>query len=296
MSEHPPTPSSHPWQGRVAFVSGAASGIGFGLAQALVARGVRVALSDVRRDALEEACALLRRDGADVLPVVLDVADRAAMYAAAETVEQHFGKVHYVFNNAGVGEIGTPMDQEPDEVFDWVIDVNLRGVFNAFKAFVPKVRAHGEGGHIVNTSSMAGFVTEAGWHQGVYSASKRALLALSMDLGVALQGTGIGVSVLCPGLVKSDLNASTVALRPGPRIQAPKLPALLAASAMPPRVAGEIVMQGIERKDFYILTDPQLWPVIEEKHQVLRQAFETAAQWVPAAAAAAKAALDGSAT
>lgn len=294
MSSSSLSSPAHPWAGRVAFVSGGASGIGLGLAQSLAARGVRIALSDVRRDALEQACASLRREGADVLPVVLDVADRTAMYAAAETVEQHFGKVHYVFNNAGVGELGTPMDEEPDDVFDWVIDVNLRGVFNAFKAFVPKVRSHREGGHIVNTSSMAGFVTEPGWHQGLYSATKRGLLALTMDLRVALQDTGIGVSVLCPGLVKTELNTSTVALRPGPAIKAPELPPLLAASAMPPRVAGEIVMQGIERGDFYILTDPQLWPRIAQDHDELRQAFETAAQWVPAAAAAARAALEGS--
>lgn len=289
-----PSPTSpHPWKDRVAFVSGAASGIGFGVAQALAARGVRIALADVRRDALQQACDTLRRDGADVLPVVLDVADRAAVYAAADTVEQHFGRVHYVFNNAGVGELGTPMDQVPDAVFDWVIDVNLRGVFNAFKAFVPKVRAHGEGGHIVNTSSVAGFLTEKGWHQGVYSATKRALLALSMDLREALQDTGIGVSVLCPGLVKTDLGASTTALRPTPYTQPPTLPALLTAAAMPARVAGEIVLQGIERGDFWILTDPQLWPRIAQEHDEVHQAFEAAAQWVPAAAAAAQASVEG---
>jgi NAD(P)-dependent dehydrogenase (short-subunit alcohol dehydrogenase family) len=204
------------WSGHVAFISGGASGIGLGLAQALAVRGVRIALNDVRRDALAEATEALRRDGAEVFPLIGDVADRQSMKAVADAVEQRFGNVQYVFNNAGVGDLGTPLYQEADENFDWMVKVNLQGVFNTIKAFVPRMRAHGEAGHVVNTSSMAGLVTEAGWNQGIYSATKRAVIGLSLDLRAALQGGKLRVSVLCPGLVRTDIAANAEALRPAP--------------------------------------------------------------------------------
>lgn len=271
----------HPyvWSDRVAFISGGASGIGLGLAQALAVRGARIALSDVRRDALAEASEALRRDGAEVFPVMGDVADRQSMRAVADAVEQRFGKVHYLFNNAGVGDLGTPLYEEADENFDWMVNVNLRGVFNAIKAFVPKMRTHGEGGHVVNTSSMAGLVTEAGWNQGIYSATKRAVIGLSLDLRAALQSSNVGVSVLCPGLVRTDIAANAEALRPTPRAPI-ELPALLASAAMPARVAGEIVLRRMEHGDFYIITHPELWSHIEREQEELRSAFDASAQWL----------------
>jgi NAD(P)-dependent dehydrogenase (short-subunit alcohol dehydrogenase family) len=267
------------WSDRVAFISGGASGIGFGLAQALAARGVRIALSDVRQDALAEASEALRRDGAEVLAVPGDVADRHSVRAVADTVEQHFGKVHYVFNNAGVGDLGTPLYEEADENFDWMVDVNLRGVFNAIKAFVPKLRRHGERGHIVNTSSMAGLVTEAGWNQGTYSATKRAVIGLSLDLRASLRGSNVGVSVLCPGLVRTDIEANAATLRPSPKASI-ALPALLATASMPARAAGEIVLRRMENGDFYIITHPELWPRVESEQMEVRRAFNASAQWL----------------
>lgn len=271
----------HPyvWFDRVAFISGGASGIGLGLAQALAARGARIALSDVRRDALAEASEALRRDGADVFDVVADVADRQSMRAVADAVEQRFGKVHYLFNNAGVGDLGTPLYEESDENFDWMVDVNLGGVFNAIKAFVPKMRTHGEGGHVVNTSSMAGLVTEAGWNQGIYSATKRAVIGLSLDLRAALQGSKVAVSVLCPGLVQTEIAANAEALRPTPRAPI-ALPALLASAGMSARVAGEIVLRRMEHGDFYIITHPEFWSHVEREQEALRVAFDASAQWL----------------
>lgn len=278
--ENPPSPPAAPsWKGRVAFVSGAASGIGFGLARVLASRGVRVAMSDVRREALDSACAQLSAEGADVAPFVLDVADRAACYATADAVEQRFGKVHYVFNNAGVGEVGTPLDQVPDHVFDWVIDVNLRGVFNGIKAFVPKLRAHGEGGHIVNVSSMAALVPDPGWYQGVYAATKMGVTALSLDLRRALAGTGIEVSVLYPGTVRTGIEANAGALRPPLAYdKPPEIPAplTLAAADMSPEAAAEIVLRGMERRALFILTHPHLWPAVAQFHDQVRAAFEAA--------------------
>lgn len=269
------------WKDRVAFISGGASGIGFGLARVLAARGVRIALSDVRREALDEACARLAGEGAEVAPFVLDVADRDAFYATADAVERHFGKVHFVFNNAGVGELGTPLDEVPDKVFDWVVDVNLRGLFNGIKAFVPKLRKHGEGGHVVNVSSMAGLLTPPGWNQGVYSATKMGIMALSIDLQEALKDTGIGVSVVFPGLVRTDLAANVGALRPLAYEKPPEVPAVLASADMPPETASEIVLNGMEHQDFMIVTHPQLWPVVAEFHDQIRRAFEIDRQTIP---------------
>lgn len=216
----------------MAFVSGAASGIGFGLARVLASRGVRVAMSDVRREALDSACARLAAEGADVAPFVLDVADRAAFYATADAVEQRFGKVHYVFNG--------------------------------IKAFVPKLRQHGEGGHVVNVSSMAALVPDPGWHQGLYAATKMAITALSLDLRRSLAGTGIEVSILYPGLVRTDIAENLGALRP-------------LAYDKPPEAAAEIVLRGMERRAPLIVTHPQMWPVVAEHHDRVREAFEAAA-------------------
>ena len=271
MSE---TPTTFPWRGPTAFISGGASGNGLGLARVLAARGVRIALSDVRHEALVAACDALRREGAEAEPFVLDVADRAANYATADAVERRFGKLHYLFNNAGVGELGTPLDQTPDEVFDWVVNVNLRGVFNGIKAFVPKLRAHGEGGHVVNTSSMAGLITTRGWNQGVYSATKAGVIVLSKDLRFALEGSGIGVSTYLPGLVRTNLNDNIAALRPVPLGRAaPELPATLAAAMMPPDAAGEIVLRGIECNDGLIVTNPELWPMVAAEQEEIRRGF-----------------------
>lgn len=279
MSDRSPSSSltagaqSDPWKGRVAFVSGAASGIGLGLARVLASRGARLALSDVRREPLEAACARLSTEGAEAVPYVLDVADRAAFNATAEAVEQRFGKVHYVFNNAGVGELGTPLEHLPDRVFDWVVDVNLRGVFNGIKAFLPRLRRHGEPAHMVNVSSMAALVPDPGWHQGIYCATKLGVMALTVDLRRSLAGSAVKSSVLFPGLVRSDLGATTAALRPVAHAHVPEVPAALAAADMAPEVAGEIVLQAMRRGDFMILTHPQLWPVVAQFQEEVRTAF-----------------------
>lgn len=275
-SSNPPVPASE-WQGRVAFVSGAASGIGFGLARVLAARGVRLALSDVRRDALEAACARLAAEGADVSPFVLDVADRAAFHATAEAVEQHFGKVHMVFNNAGVGELGTPLEQVPERVFDWAVDVNLRGMFNGIRAFVPRMRRHGEGGHMVNVSSMAALIPDPDWHQGLYAATKMGVMALSIDLRRSLAGSGIDVSVLFPGLVKSDIGANAAALRPVAHEALPAIPGVLAAADMTAETAAEIVVKAMQRRDFMIVTHPQMWPAVAAFHEQVHAAFTASA-------------------
>lgn len=259
---------------RVAFVSGAGGGIGLGIARTLAKRGAKLAIADIQKNLLEQAGAELRALGADVMTIQLDVADRKALYAAADRIDAHFGEIHLVFNNAGVGYVGTPLDKVPDDVFDWVIDINLVGVMSAMKAFIPKLRKHGKGGHIVNTSSMAGLVLNPGWHTGIYSATKMGVIALSHDMRDSLAADGIGVSVFCPGLVKTDLEKNTGKLQPATGSQvAGVTPDMLKQADMSPDEAGEIVLRGIENDDFYILTHPQLWPQVAQYHDSIHQAF-----------------------
>lgn len=258
---------------KVAFISGAGGGIGLGIARSLAKRGSKLAIADIQADLLESAGAQLRAMGAEVMTIPLDVADRKAVYDAADRIEERFGEIHLVFNNAGVGYLGTPLDQVPDETFDWVVGINFTSVMSAMKAFVPKLRKHGKGGHIVNTSSMAGLVLNDGWHSGIYSATKFGVIALSHDMRDSLKADGIGVSAFCVGLVKTDLEKNTGRLQPGANDEIPAAPDLLQQADMTAEEAGEIALRGIENNDFYILTHPMLWPQVEQFHKTIHAAF-----------------------
>src|SRR6185437_2738295 len=171
--------------GKTAFITGGASGIGFGMAQAFLKAGMKVVMADVRQDHLDEAATVLKGSNLPYHFIQLDVTDRDAMARAADEVERVFGKVHVVCNNAGVGG-NAPMEEAEYEDWDWVVGVNFGGVVNGVKTFVPRIRAHGEGGHIVNTSSMAGIIplTSQG---GIYAASKFAVRGLTDSLRLSLQ-------------------------------------------------------------------------------------------------------------
>jgi NAD(P)-dependent dehydrogenase (short-subunit alcohol dehydrogenase family) len=188
---------------RVAFITGGGSGIGFGIARCAAEAGMKVAIADVRADHLEQGLAKLRAAGADAHGMLVDVADAAAVERAAEETIQVFGKVHLVCNNAGVSIFG-PMDVATQEDWRWIMGVNVDGVINGIQAFMPRLKAHGEGGHIVNTASMAGLLVGPG--MGLYSASKFAVIGLTTSLRFDLAPHGIGVSVLCPGFVRSNIH------------------------------------------------------------------------------------------
>ena len=140
--------------------------------------------------------------------IELDVTDRKAMERAADETQRVFGKVHLVCNNAGVSIFG-PMDQATYEDWDWIMGVNVDGVINGIQSFVPRIKAHGEGGHIVNTASMAGLIVGPGF--GIYSASKFAVFGLTSSLRYDLAPHNIGVSVLCPGFVRSNIHEAVLA-------------------------------------------------------------------------------------
>src|SRR5271156_4557869 len=189
--------------GKAAFITGGASGIGFALGRAFAAVGMKVMLADIETDALESAVKSLQNIGPVVRGVICDVADPASVDNAARASFEAFGNVHVVCNNAGVAG-GSGIDNISLDSWRWVIDVNLMGVLHGIHAFLPHIRAHGEGGHIVNTASMAGLNSGMGFSP--YSASKFAVVNISEGLAKQLSGLGVGVTVLCPGFVRTRIS------------------------------------------------------------------------------------------
>jgi len=191
------------FEGRTAFVTGGANGIGLGLARALLARGAKVAIADIREDAIDAALRTL--DNQQVVGIPLDVASRSGFADAAEQAERTLGPVSLLFNNAGINLFQT-IDESSYDDWDWVMGVNLHGVINGVMTFAPRMKAAGLGGHIVNTASMASFL--CGGAPGIYNSTKFAVRGMSESLRYSLAPHNIGVSVLCPGLVKSHIYAS----------------------------------------------------------------------------------------
>ena len=187
-------------EGRTAFVTGGASGIGLGMTTAFVEAGMNVVIADLRRDHIETALAQL--EGKSVHAIELDVTDREGFAAAADEAEQVFGNVHVLCNNAGMGILG-PVTLAKYDDWDWGLGVLLGGAVNGIQTFLPRMLAHGEGGHIVNTSSMAGVLPIGG--AAIYITAKAALIGLSEALRSELAPEGIGVSAFCPGPVQTNI-------------------------------------------------------------------------------------------
>ena len=189
--------------GRTAFITGGANGIGLGLARALLAEGARVAIIDIRQDSIDKALETL--DNQEAIGIRLDVAARADFPRVADEVEARLGPVSLLFNNAGINLFQT-IDESSFDDWDWLLGVNFHGVVNGVMTFAPRMKARGAGGYIVNTASMASFL--AGGAPGIYNTTKFAVRGLTESLRYSLAPHGIGVSVLCPGLVKSYIYAS----------------------------------------------------------------------------------------
>jgi NAD(P)-dependent dehydrogenase (short-subunit alcohol dehydrogenase family) len=267
---------------KVAFVTGAASGIGLGIAAACLRAGMQVVITDVRKAALDAAAAALAGQG-KVVPLVLDVTDRQQWVACAARVASQLGDVDLLCSNAGVNFVG-PTQMATYEDWDFALRVNLGGTINAVRTFAAAMSNSGRGGHIVITSSVSGLFTGAG--AGVYVTSKFALVGLAESLRADLRESGVGVSVLCPGPVKSELFESTQQVRP------PELAASGSVPVVPPgtvrtdtaifRTApsgaeiGELVLQGVRRNDLYILTHPEIRPVLEARAAALLRALPAA--------------------
>ena len=189
--------------GKVAVVTGAASGIGLGCARTFARAGMKVALCDLCAEPLDTAVENVRALGAESIGIPTDVSKKDSVEAAAEQVIRAFGKIHIAMNNAGVVMRGVPMTDLTDEGWNWVLGVNLYGVIHGIQSFVPRIRAHGDGGHVINTASMAGLYV-GNRQTGSYSASKFAVVALSEALEKDLAGSNIGVSVLTPAAMSAS--------------------------------------------------------------------------------------------
>jgi len=259
---------------KVVFVTGAASGIGNGLARALARRGARVAIADVRAEAIEQAAHDLRDTGAVVEPFAVDVADREAMMACAASVAERFGAVHLVINNAGIAQVGTPLDQVDERTYRWMFDVNVHGVTNGMAAFTPYLRSNGTGGgHIVNVSSIAGLFLVPEWHIGLYSSTKMAVIPLSLGMRLALAPSNIGVSVVCPGRIWSELRSNSASLAPGGGALVSNLPDDIDEDVMSAAQAAEIILHGVTNDRAFILTHPDHATDVAEYHKLIEDEF-----------------------
>ena len=264
--------------GKVAFITGGASGIGLSMAQAFGAEGMSVMLADIEPEALERAVAGLRERQIRAEGVVADVASRASIQAAAEATIAAFGKVHVVCNNAGVGA-GGMMDQVTPSDWDWVIDVNLKGVVYGVETFVPLIAAHGEGGHFVNTASLAGMVSPPGMEP--YCATKFAVVAMSEGWREQLAAKDIGVSVLCPGFVKTRINESRRNRQAsyGPDERAPPpadAPPSRVLSGIPVEPVGRRVVEAVKANELYVFTHPGTRDAVAARFDRILAAFDSA--------------------
>ena len=248
--------------GKVAFVTGGASGIGLAMARSFSAAGMKVAIADIEEQALAQAAASFEPSNAEVIALRVDVTDRDAMARAADETERAFGRVHVVCNNAGVGVTG-PMEKMSYADWDWVVGVNLHGVINGVQTFARRIMTHGEGGHFVNTSSLAGQVAVPGF--SVYNTTKFAVVGLSETMRAEFAAHDIGVSVLCPGFVNTNIFTSE-RNRPGTlhaQADDPQ-PMDLAAyekfmeSMLDPAIVGDMTLYAIQHDEAYIFTHPEL--------------------------------------
>ena len=269
-------------QGKTAFVTGGASGIGFALCRAFAQSGMKVMLADIEIAAMDRAVGSLRDFGRNVRGIQCDVADPDSVERAARAAFEAFGKVHILCNNAGVAA-GGGIDHISLDNWRWVIDVNLMGVVYAIKNFLPHMLAHGEGGHIVNTASMAGMINGMGFSP--YAASKYAVVSMSEGLALQLQPRGIGVSVLCPHFVRTAIGDSG-RNRPGRYGKARPLDPASGAAALVAELARRIeagldpaevaarVLAAIRNDELYIFTHPKMREMVENRFAAIQAAMD----------------------
>lgn len=266
-----------PFRDRTAVITGGASGIGFGLATAFAARGAKLVLADIDEPALAQAERTLRDGGAEVIGVRTDVTQRDSVAALAERAFSHFGAVHLVCNNAGIALFGE-LVKAPREDWEFTMNVDFWGVVNGVEAFVPRLIEQKQGGHVLNTASMAGLIGMK-W-LGIYCAAKFAVVGLTEALQRELEPHDIGVSVLCPMIVDTNITANSQRLRPGALQPA-------AGTAAPPPPAGAMVggtttvddvarrvVRAIERRRLYVLTHPEQREILRKRAARLDAAFE----------------------
>ena len=269
---------------RVAVITGAGSGIGAALSLACGERGMRVVVVDVEGEAAEAVAQSVRDGGAEAFACQVDVRERSQIVRLADQVEEQFGNCHLLCNNAGVMAT-RPLLELEEKDWDWVVSVNLMGIVHAVSEFVPRMIAKGEEGHVVNTSSIVGLAAFAQMGLGAYTTTKFAVVGFSEFLQQELksQEVPIGVSVVCPGAVATriaqsernrpqDLDTGQVGGSGAADPNAEQTP----GTQLPEEVAATI-LTGVEEGDTWILTHPEMKPLVESRTNALMSAFDTAA-------------------
>lgn len=267
-------------RGKVAVVTGGASGIGRGIATQLIAEGMQVVIADIEQDTLRRTAGEIGAVG-----VPTDVSDLDSVRALARSATSRFGAVHLVCNNAGVGPMGRIADLTIED-WHWMIGVNLYGVIHGVQTFLPILEANSDGGHVVNTASMAGLVAPP--RLGAYSVTKFGVVALTEVLAAELAhaGSKVGATVLCPGTVRTNIHTSSrnrpehlagggltdidITRNPNPLYR-----------WISPKDAGAVVVRAIKRGDLYALTHPDWSGMVEQRHQAITAAFQQAAEADP---------------
>ena len=263
-------------KGKTAFITGGASGIGLGIAKAFYNAGANLVLADIRDDHLKSAEEFFH-DPERVLCLKLDVTDREAYAAAAKRAEEKFGKIHMLFNNAGMG-VGGPLSKLGFDDWDWGLGVMIGGVINGIQIILPYIRKHGEGGQIVNTASKAALVPVTAF--SIYGTAKSAMLGLSESIRGELAPENIGVSAFCPGPVQSNIS-ETGKIRPDKYKKDTGLVETEEQLAgrpvsdlwMSAEECGERVLKGVLNNDLYILTHPEFKKGVEEKFNAILKSF-----------------------
>ena len=268
--------------GKTAFVTGGASGIGLALGRAFAQAGMKVMLADIEADALAAAVKSLENVRPGVRGVICDVADPSSVERAAKASYEAFGNVHVVCNNAGVAA-GGGIDNISLDNWRWVLDVNLMGVLHGIRSFLPHIRGHGEGGHFVNTASMAGM--ESGLGFSPYGASKFAVVGMSDGLAAQLRPLGIGVSVLCPSFVRTRIGESgrnrPQRYGPTPSLD-PNSPAAAVVAeitsrlqaGLDPAAVAERVLDAIRNDELYVFTHPNMRGEVDERFAAIQAAMD----------------------
>jgi NAD(P)-dependent dehydrogenase (short-subunit alcohol dehydrogenase family) len=275
--------------GKTAFVTGAASGIGLGITTALAQAGVKVMLCDIEEAALASAVEGLKCTNADIASVRADVSLKAELQAAAEETRARYGNVHILVNNAGVGGSG-PYGMWSDPGWSWTLGVNLMAVIWGIEIFAPMMEKHGEGGHIVSTASVAGLISGT---SSPYNVTKYGVVALSEGLRYQLGPRGIGVSVLCPGIIRTNIMSSqrnrpkrfadATATPPADDAVRERIRQLgeRVSRGIDPLYVGELVREGIENDWPYIFTDCEFEPMIDARFAEIKRGFDKIRERTP---------------
>ena len=271
------------FSGKTAFVTGAANGIGLGICRALARNGVNLVLADIERAALEKAREELATFNIRTRAIEVDVSDAAAFERAADEAEAEFGNIHFLFNNAGITLRAAPLWTVTPQQWEWILGVNIGGVINGIRTLVPRMMAHGEAGHVVNTASIGGLQVNPKLRNGSYAMTKYAIVAASEALALDLEASNLGVSVLCPALVATTLYASggRRPTRLGGPFERPGADVEKAwqSAGLPPDEVGKRVLDAVAKAEFFIFTheEPREW--IEARHRRLMAGFDSIARY-----------------